>query len=188
MRALRLARAVVGLLLLIEASAFAVVAETPPPLPGSILTLDQDRLFADSDYGKASLERERAATLALEAENARIEAELVAEEQDLTRRRATLSAEEFSALAVAFDAKVERIRTEQDAKSRDLVRARETDRQAFLRAAIPALAELMSEMGAVAILDKSQVFLSLSAIDVTDEAILKVDSALGTDPAIDPAP
>lgn len=189
MRALRLARAVVGPAVLILASALAVTAETPPAPPsGIILTLDQDRLFADSGYGKASLERERAATRALEAENARIEAELVAEEQDLTRRRATLSAEEFSALAADFDAKVERIRTEQDAKSRDLVRARETDRQAFLRAAIPALAELMGELGAVAILDKSQVFLSLSAIDVTDEAIQKVDTVLSAEPPLVPAP
>jgi Skp family chaperone for outer membrane proteins len=99
-----------------------------------------------------------------------------------------LSAEEFSALAAAFDDKVERIRSEQDAKSRDLVRAREADRQAFLRAAVPALAELMGELGAVAILEKGQVFLALSAIDVTDEAIQKVDAVLAAGPLADPAP
>ncbi|WP_136645426.1 OmpH family outer membrane protein [Tabrizicola sp. YIM 78059] len=179
MRAWRALCAVVVLLFLGQ----PVPAQDAPIPGGIILTLDQDRLFLDSAYGKASVERERAATKALEAENARIEAELVAEEQELTRKRGTLPAEEFSALAAEFDAKVERIRAEQDEKSRDLVRAREADRQAFLRAAIPALAELMGELGAVAILDKSQVFLSLSAIDVTDEAIVKVDAVLPAETA-----
>jgi Skp family chaperone for outer membrane proteins len=184
----RLGRAVAMLATAWVIGAMPLHAQEPERPASVILTLDQERLFVESAFGKASLEREQAATRALEAENASIEAELVAEEQELTRRRATLSAEEFSALAAAFDDKVERIRSEQDAKSRDLVRAREADRQAFLRAAVPALAELMGELGAVAILEKGQVFLALSAIDVTDEAIQKVDAVLAAGPLADPAP
>jgi Skp family chaperone for outer membrane proteins len=148
------------------------------PLP--ILTLDQDRLFIESAFGKASLERERIATEALEAENARIEAELTAEEQDLTDKRPTLTAEEFAALADGFDQKVESIRQSQDTKARDIGRARDADRQAFLRAAIPVLGDLIEDKGAVAMIDKAAIILSLSAIDVTDEAIARVDAALGS--------
>lgn len=144
----------------------------------AILTLDQDQLFAESAFGKASLDRERAATLALDVENKQIEAALIAEEQDLTTRRATLPADEFAALATAFDVKVERIRSEQDAKFRALSQTREEDRKAFLRAIVPVLGELMGEKGAVAILEKSTVILSLTAIDVTDEAIARVDAVL----------
>lgn len=144
----------------------------------AVLTLDQDRLFAESAFGKASLERERAAALALEQENARIEATLIAEEQDLTTRRATLAAEEFAALATAFDEKVERIRDEQDGKARDLSRKRDEDRQAFLRAVIPVLGDLLSEKKAAVILDKSTVILSLTVVDITDEAISRVDALL----------
>lgn len=144
-----------------------------------LLTLDQDRLFVESAFGRASLAREREATRGLEAENARIEAELIAEEQDLTDRRATLPADEFAALAAAFDQKVERIRTEQDAKVRELARAREEDRRAFLLAVGPLLAEMMEEKGAVAIIDKQTLILSLSAIDITDEAIAKFDATIG---------
>jgi Skp family chaperone for outer membrane proteins len=157
-----------------------------PPVP--ILTLDQDRLFLESAFGRAALERERAASEALEAENTRIEAELIVEEQDLTDRRATLPAEEFATLAAAFDEKVERIRTEQDAKARDLVRAREEDRQSFLRAAVPVLGQLMNEKGAVAIIDKQILILSLSAVDVTDEAIAEVNAVLGPGSANPDAP
>jgi Skp family chaperone for outer membrane proteins len=150
----------------------------------AILTLDQDRLFVESAYGKAVIARERAASAALEQENKQIEAGLVAEELALTEQRKTLPAGEFSAKAEAFDAKVEEIRTSQDAKAQVLVDAREKDRQAFLKVAVPILSELLAEKQAVAIIDKGLVILSLSAIDVTDEAIAKVDARLpGTAPA-----
>jgi len=151
-----------------------------------LLTLDQDRFFLESDFGKAAIERERAATTALEQENKRIEAELIAEEQALTEERKTLPPAEFSAKAEAFDQKVERIRSEQDAKARKLTETRDTDRKAFLQAAVPVLGELLGKKQATAILDKNQVILSLSAVDVTDEAIAAVNEALAKQPA--PAP
>jgi Skp family chaperone for outer membrane proteins len=151
-----------------------------------LLTLDQDRLFLESDFGKATVERERVATTALEQENRRIEAELVAEEQALTDARATLTPEDFAAKAEAFDAKVERIRTEQDAKARRLTDGREQDRKVFLEIAVPVLGELLGDKKATAILDKNLVILSLSAVDITDEAIARVNAALAEQPAPKP--
>lgn len=153
-------------------------AVAPPSTPAPLLTLDQDRFFLESDFGRAVIERERNATAALEQENKRIEAELVAEEQALTEQRKTLSPEEFTARAEAFDQKVERIRAEQDSKARALTDARETDRQEFLKSAGPVLGELLGELKAAAILDKNLVIVSLSAIDITDEAIAKLNESL----------
>lgn len=164
----------------------AVQGAAAQDVASSLLTLDQDRLFLESDFGKAVIERERQATLDLEQENRQIEAGLVAEEQALTDARATLSAEDFSARAEAFDAKVERIRTEQDAKARKLVEGREADRKAFLQVAVPVLGEILGDKGATAILDKGLVILSLSAIDITDEAISRVNTALAEKPAAKP--
>jgi Skp family chaperone for outer membrane proteins len=149
--------------------------------PSTILTIDQDRLFVESEFGRSVLAGEAAAAQALEAENSRIEADLIAEEQQLTDRRATLSAEDFSALATAFDEKVVRFRAEQDAKVRELTRSREADRQAFFRAVVPILGDLLVERKAVAIFDKSAIILSLTAIDVTDAAIDKVNATLKPD-------
>jgi Skp family chaperone for outer membrane proteins len=187
--------ALLGLLGAAAMAQDAPVPGLPPPAEGQpppvtdgrgivgtmVLTLDQERFFLESAFGKASLDRERVATQALDVENKQIEAALIAEEQDLTTRRETLPAAEFATLATAFDEKVERIRTEQDAKARTLTRARDEDRQAFLRAAVPVLGELMGEKGAVAILEKSNVILSLTAIDVTEEAIARVDAVLPLD-------
>lgn len=155
----------------------ALAQEAPAPL----LTLDQDRFFLQSDFGKAAIERERVATAALEQENKRIEAGLVAEEQALTAERKTLPPKEFAAKAEAFDQKVERIRAEQDAKAQKLTETRDEDRKAFLKAAVPVLGELLGQRKATAILDKNLVILSLSAVDVTDEAIEMVNAALAKD-------
>lgn len=154
-----------------------------------ILVIDQNRLFLESAFGKASIARERAFLGALEEENKRIEAELVAEEQALTELRNSLSAAEFSARADAFDKKVEQIRSEQDNKSLGLSEQRDADRRAFVQAVGPIVAALLAEREAVAILDKSTVILALSAIDVTDEAIAKVDAALAVAaPTVTPTP
>ena len=155
-------------------------------VPAPLLTLDQDRFFLQSDFGKAAIERERTATAALEQENKRIEADLIAEEQALTEERNTLAPKDFAAKAEAFDQKVERIRDEQDTKSRQLAEVRDRDRRAFLQAALPVLGDLLGQKQATAILDKNLVIVSLSAVDVTDEAIAAVNLALAKKP--DPAP
>ncbi len=105
----------------------------------TILTLDQERLFEESQWGQRALAEINADSSDLAAENRRIEAELSAEEQDLANRRATMAAQEFRALADAFDAKVVEIRRNQDAKLRDL--NREQRQLAY------GLMELMAERG-----------------------------------------
>ncbi len=73
----------------------AVTAQAKP----EILVVDRERLFTNSAFGRASIAREEEAARALETENSRIQAELVAEEQELTVLRKTLPAEDFAANA-----------------------------------------------------------------------------------------
>ena len=153
------------------------VAQTPPA--PQILTLDQDRLYADSLYGKAMESRALTAGVALAAENRKIEADLAAEEADLTQKRPSTAAADFQPLADAFDAKVEKVRTDQAAKASALKVQNEADRKAFFQAAVPVLADLMRQMGAYAILNHDSVVLAFDAIDVTDEAIKALDEKLG---------
>ncbi len=144
-----------------------------------ILTLDQDRLYAGSLYGRALEARSLTAIQELAAENRRIEADLSAEEAALTTQRAGLSRDAFAALAGAFDARVEQIRAAQETKARQLTTDRDAGRQQFFQSAVPVLAELMREMGAYAILNHDAVVLSLKSIDVTTRAIAALDARLG---------
>jgi Skp family chaperone for outer membrane proteins len=158
-----------------------------PARPSPILTIEQEKLFTDTLYGKAMLARAEQETRALQAENRRIEADLEAEEKALTERRATLPQAEFRVLADAFDEKVEGIRKAQEAKSRAFSDAQGAVRQRFFETAAPVLAELMAEMGADVILDKSVVVISFDRIDVTERAVARIDAVLGDGSAPAPA-
>ena len=153
-------------------------AQTPAPA-AQVLTLDQDRLYAESLYGKALEARAIAANQALAAENRKIEQDLAAEEADLTQKRPTMAAAAFQPLADAFDAKVEQVRTDQAAKIEAMKAQREEGRKAFFQATVPVLAELMQQIGAFAILNRSAVVLAFDSIDVTDRAVKALDEKLG---------
>lgn len=144
-----------------------------------VLTLDRERLFSGTRFGQAVIARFDAEAKALQAENRRIDSALEAEERALTDRRATTAAEEFRALAAEFDAKVEKLRAAQDTKSRDLARQRDEARQQFYDTALPVLGKLMSDLGAVAIIDRGALIISFERFDITDEAIARIDEVLG---------
>ena len=145
----------------------------------AIVTLDQDQLYLGTQYGRAVQAKFEADSAALLAENRKIDAGLEAEERDLTTKRATMTAQEFRPLAEAFDNKANELRTAQDIKSTELAKSRDADRQAFFQAVAPILGDYMVERGAVAILDKSAIVVSLGAIDITKEVIARIDSRLG---------
>nr|WP_152612552.1 OmpH family outer membrane protein [Leisingera sp. ANG-M7] len=149
-------------------------------LPQSgILTIQPDRLFSESAFGKR-VEREiEAEGAVLTAENRRIEAELRQEELELTERRNGMEPEAFRALADSFDEKVQETRRRQDLKLREISQMGEDARREFIAASLPVLQQIMRETGAGAILDHSSVFLSADAADITSLAIARIDSVLG---------
>lgn len=167
-----------------------VAAQDGLQIPSPILTVDQEALFNNSALAETiSAEIEKRGE-ALAAENREIEARLVAEELDLTEKRPTMDPGEFRELADAFDEKVQKLRTEQDTKTRELQRMREQERQSFLRRISPILSEIVRERGAVVVLDRRAVFLSADTIDITQDAIARINAAFEGDagPGEPPAP
>lgn len=148
----------------------------------AILTLDQEALYRESLWGKRAQADLEARSRAIGAENDRIAAQLEAEDDALTALRATLPEDEFRRRADAFDAKVQKVRQDRDQAGRDLLASADTDRTAFLNAALPVLTDLMRERGAVALLDRRTVLLSIDQIDVTAALIARIDAALGEGP------
>jgi Skp family chaperone for outer membrane proteins len=175
-------------LLLLAPPAYAQTA-APPPASSPVLTLDQERLYADSAWGKRATQHLSAESERLAAENRELEAKLVAEEKALTDARPTMDPEAFRAAADAFDARVVELRRRQDAKGRAIGRISEAERQAFYKAALPAMGEVLRRRGAVVVLDSRAIFVSVESIDVTKEMIEVIDASIGagTD-AADPAP
>lgn len=140
-----------------------------------ILTVDQEILLARSQYGAAKLSEIEDATESLAEENRQIEADLVAREAELTELRPTIPADQFRALAAEFDAEVRQIRATQDEKQRDLLRRRETLQKSFFSEALPVLAQIARERGAVAVMDKGAFLIAADQIDVTADLINRLD-------------
>lgn len=172
-------------------AAAVLLPGTPAPaqLPGggflslgegpAVVTLDQERLFAESAFGRRVGDAVETAAQLLSSENRALEAELVAEERALTEARATLAPAEFRDMADAFDARVEGIRARQELRSRAIGAFRDAERQRFLEAALPVLAQVALEAGAVAVLDARTVLLAVEEIDITDQVRARLDAELG---------
>jgi Skp family chaperone for outer membrane proteins len=148
-------------------------------LRSPILTIDSDRLYGDSAFGKRVVREIEAQTSALAEENRALEAELEAEERRLTAQRADLSPEDFRVLADAFDARVQTIRAEREARSSAIASQLEENRTRFLNAAAPVLETIMREAGAAVVLERRNVFISANVIDITLSAIVRIDAVLG---------
>lgn len=172
----RLAAALILGLGILAQPALALEATQPPVRGVAVLTLDKERVYRQSRAGAEIEARMAAENEALAAENRKIEAELEAEERDLTTRRPSLGVAEFESLAEAFNTKAVTLREAQLTKARALERRREEERQKFFQALVPVLGEIMSQRGAVVILDDKAVLLSLDGIDITDEAIRRMDA------------
>ena len=148
-----------------------------------VITLDQEALFLNSKWGQrvqADLER-RGREIA--AENDRLEKQFSDEERELTQLRATLPPDEFRKRADAFDTRVVEVRRERANAARDLQTRANEERGAFFRAALPVLAAMMRERGAVAVLDRNSVFVAAESIDVTGALIERLDADIGAGPA-----
>jgi len=157
---------------LAQASSFSL-----PDIP--VLTIERERLFTETQFGQNLSAAIAARGRRLSAENRQIEQELADEESELTKLRKTLDPEEFRVLADEFDIKVTKARSEQDTKARGLSQLTDQVERSFLFTIAPAIEVLMREKGASVILDRRAVFVSADASDITQEAIGRIDSALG---------
>lgn len=145
----------------------------------AIVTVDIERLFGQSQVGLRLSAEITAAGQQLQDENLRIAAELRAEELALAAQRPDMDVEDFLRAAEAFDAKAQAIRRAQDAKETALEEAFSNGQTQFLDVTRPILEDLMRASGALAVLDRRSVVLSLEAIDVTAAAIERIDDAIG---------
>jgi Skp family chaperone for outer membrane proteins len=178
MRAVFAAASVVAVVVAGFAFAQQVSPVAQSAFQSQVLTINQQRLFEESQFGKESLTRLEADSRALQAEIRKVETDLEIEERLLTERRATLPPAQFQPLASEFDDKVEKIRGSWGEKDRDLKRQREEDQQKFIQLAVPILAQLMQDMGAVMLIDQSAVMLSLDRVDITQIAIARINEQL----------
>lgn len=163
-----------------------LVAHTPPLIAQdrvanqrAILTIDQELLFNGSLFGERVVAEIKADLAALEKDFQRIEADLTAEERELTQRRPSLEPDVFRVLADEFDEKVQGIRKAQDAKARALDARLENERAKYFGLVKPILREMMDQVGADMIIDRRVILMKAEGVDITNEALQLIDGTLG---------
>lgn len=158
------------------------------PAASQILTIDRQRLFSDTKYGRRVLETVEKERVRLAAETRKAEELLLEEERQLTRQKAELAPEAFRDLAKAFDEKVQSLRNEGSSREQTFVKRLEREQVAFFERIGPVLGQLVREMGAVVIVDRRAVLLTTQNIDITKAAVGRIDAVLGDgqDPAETP--
>jgi Skp family chaperone for outer membrane proteins len=105
-------------------------------------------------------------------------AKLRAEEAELAKIRETLSREEFDARALNFEAEVRAFKRERSHASAELQRAIADGMKQLRDQLGPVLLAIMEERGAMVILDSGTVALSARALDITDEAIARINESV----------
>lgn len=148
-------------------------------VPSPVVTVDQEALFSQSAWGKRVLGEIEERSRQLAEENDAIESELVAEERALTDLRPEMEPDAFRVKAEEFDSKVQSLRKAQEAKRRELSAFLETERERFYAAIISILGDVVAERGAVAILDRRAIVLSVADIDITSDAVRRIDEEFG---------
>ncbi|WP_371171094.1 OmpH family outer membrane protein [Aliiroseovarius sp. 2305UL8-7] len=144
-----------------------------------IVTIDRQRLFSDTIYGRRVVEAVETARQQIRAENQIVETELRDEERRLTEQKTELSPEAFRKLADEFDAKVEALRVKATAREQEFASKLEQDQAEFFERIGPVLGQLVRELGAVVILDQRAILLTTQNIDITELALQRIDSVLG---------
>ncbi len=148
-------------------------------VPSPILTLDWERLYQNSLWGKRVDGEIRAVSADLRAENDRITNQLEAEERALTKRRPKMTPADFQVAADAFDKRASAIRAAQNAKAEAIQHRLTEERQAFVKAVMPLLDDEIKARGAVVVLDSRMIIRGLAQADMTTELDARVNKEIG---------
>lgn len=142
-----------------------------------ILIVSMDRILRESNSAVAIQQQADALRSRLRSDLAAREEALRAEELELTKLRETLDPERFSQRVADFKEKVRRLKRETNETGAGLQRAVIEANGALKRALQPILLQLMAERRALVMLDEKDVVISATVLDVTQEAVKRLDEA-----------
>lgn len=149
-------------------------------LAEGILLIDRQRVLSDSEPALRLREAEQARRLALRAELDEIQRALEEEEAEISDLRGQLDAAAFEARVRAFDTHVREARRRSQTLGEGLQAEFERARQQLVAALAPVLAELLKSHQADAIIDVRSVLAARPDLDVTDDAIERLNASTTT--------
>jgi len=101
-------------------------------------------------------------------------------DQDLSRQRATLSADDYEKKRQELEQKAATLRRDVQAKRQQLDRMFQTSMNTIRTTLLQVVDEIAAERKATLVLSKNQVVLSAKEYDITDEAMKRLNAKLPT--------
>lgn len=148
-------------------------------LPASaVLIVNVEQIYRDSAAGRSIAATEEALISETETELARRRALLRAESEALTAARETTPPDEFELRTEAFRRDVAALRRYRRERALAIQRAVAAARARLTQELQPVLVGLMRERRAAVMIDARNVVFSASALDITEEAIKRLDEAV----------
>tara|TARA_B110000908_G_C10221939_1_gene435821 strand:+ start:1048 stop:1593 length:546 start_codon:yes stop_codon:yes gene_type:complete len=162
---------------------FAVFPEKYPiySIKTSIAIVDKEALFKKSEWGISVLNEVERRVKLLADENRNIEKKLMQEELKLTKSRKKIDKLEFDVLSFEFDKKVKLVREVQSSKQTDINIFLNERRNFFSNKITPILLNFINELGVEVLLNKDTVALAYTGSDITNAAIIMINSQLIND-------
>lgn len=170
----------VSLLLTLALGAGPAPAQQAEIPPSPLLVINQERLLTGSALGQMVAAVDEAEKKVLAGEGESLSVALEAEEKALTEKRKQVTPEAFRILADEFDTRVVAIRADQDVKAAALGAAIEGRRRQFYNRIAPVLLAIMQKYQASVMMDQRSVILSVRSVNVTDEAVARIDATYKT--------
>lgn len=142
------------------------------------LVVSRKRVLNETDHARVLIEAEASLSAELQSEVDALKESLTAEEQELTRLRATLDRESFDQRVAEFDRRVRHERRDTQERAAMLQNAFRDERVKLVDALGPVLEAVRQEHGASLILNSDVVLAADPVLDVTDEVIERFNAAV----------
>jgi Skp family chaperone for outer membrane proteins len=175
--------AVAGLLLALNAGlAGRSSAQAPAQkmTPTIVAVIDSQRITRDAAAFKNARQQIEQYRSRYQAEIAKEEEKLRAEEQELGRQRAGLAIEAFDAKRRDFERRVTDVQRKVQDRSRQLDDLFKGVRQDVGKMLVTIVTEMASERGFHIALDRAQVTYRADGTDITDEVLKRLDKRMPT--------
>lgn len=160
-------------------------AQPPAPAGAAVATpatsvgvVDIQRLFRESAAGKSANQQLADLRARYQTEIAKIEERLRVEEAELNRARVSLPPDQFETKRRDLTRKVQETQRQVQERNTALDSAQAQARDEMLKVIQQIVIALMGERGFTLILDQAQVLLSHDGLNITQEALRRLDQQL----------
>lgn len=157
----------------------SVSQPAPPRIPAAIIAvIDNQRISRDAAAFKAARQQVDQYRSTYQAEFSREDERLRQEQQELERQRTLLAPEAFETRRREFETKVAAYQRRLQERTRALDQYINNTRNEVLKALSAVIQEMATERGYTIVLDKALTAYSVDALNITDEALRRLDRRL----------